>query len=93
VAWFVGVSSIALLLAALILYLIDRSQIVLPQSVGVWSVFTGIDIAVNIPVPLLGILIASRRPRNPNLLGRAGQPQAGEPIPPFLPVAESLQLQ
>jgi len=28
-------------------------------------VFTGIDIAVNIPVPLLGILIASRRPRNP----------------------------
>lgn len=65
VAWFVGVSSIALLLAALILYLIDRSQIVLPQSVGVWSVFTGIDIAVNIPVPLLGILIASRRPRNP----------------------------
>jgi signal transduction histidine kinase len=65
VAWFVGVSSIALLLAALILYLIDRSRIVLPQSVGVWSVFTGIDIAVNIPVPLLGILIASRRPRNP----------------------------
>jgi signal transduction histidine kinase len=65
VAWFVGVASIALLLAALILYLIDRLQIVLPQSVGVWSVFTGIDIAVNIPVPLLGILIASRRPRNP----------------------------
>ena len=65
VAWSFGVCSIALLLAALILYLIDRSQIALPQSVGVWSVFTGIDIAVNIPVPLLGILIASRRPRNP----------------------------
>ena len=65
VAWSVGVSSIALLLAALILYLIDRSQIALPESVGLWGVFTGIDIAVNIPVPLLGILIASRRPRNP----------------------------
>jgi signal transduction histidine kinase len=60
-----GVSSIALLLAALILYLIDRSQIALTESVGLWGVFTGIDIAVNIPVPLLGILIASRRPRNP----------------------------
>jgi hypothetical protein len=65
VAWFVGVASIALLLAALILYLIDRSQIVLPRSVGVWSVYKGIDIPLNIPVPLLGILIASRRPRNP----------------------------
>ncbi len=65
VAWFVGVLSIALLLAALILYLMDRSQIALPESVGLWGVFTGIDIAVNIPVPLLGILIASRRPRNP----------------------------
>jgi signal transduction histidine kinase len=65
VAWSVGVSSIAFLLAALILYLIDRSQIALPESVGLWGVFTGIDIAVNIPVPLLGILIASRRPRNP----------------------------
>jgi signal transduction histidine kinase len=65
VAWSVGISSIALLLAALILYLIDRSQIALTESVGLWGVFTGIDIAVNIPVPLLGILIASRRPRNP----------------------------
>jgi signal transduction histidine kinase len=65
VAWSMGVSSIALLLAALILYLIDRSQIALTESVGLWGVFTGIDIAVNIPVPLLGILIASRRPRNP----------------------------
>jgi signal transduction histidine kinase len=65
VAWSVGVLSIALMLAALILYLIDRSQIALTESVGLWGVFTGIDIAVNIPVPLLGILIASRRPRNP----------------------------
>jgi signal transduction histidine kinase len=65
VAWSVGVCSIALLLAALILYLIDRSQIALTESVGLWGVFTGIDIALNIPVPLLGILIASRRPRNP----------------------------
>lgn len=65
VAWSMGASSIALLLAALILYLIDRSQIALTESVGLWGVFTGIDIAVNIPVPLLGVLIASRQPRNP----------------------------
>ena len=64
VAWFVGVLSIALLVAALILFLVDRSRIELPESVGVWSLLTGFEIAVSIPVPVLGALIASRQPRN-----------------------------
>jgi signal transduction histidine kinase len=64
VAWFVGVVSIALLVAALILLLVDRSRIELPESVGVWSLLTGFEIAVSIPVPVLGALIASRQPRN-----------------------------
>ena len=64
VAWSVGILSIALLVAALILFLIDRSRIRLPESVGVWSQLTGFEIAVSIPVPVLGALIASRHPRN-----------------------------
>ncbi|HEY3213526.1 MAG TPA: sensor histidine kinase [Actinomycetota bacterium] len=64
VAWSVGVLSIALLVAALILFLVDRSRVRLPEDVGTWSLLTGFDIAVSIPVPILGALIASRRPRN-----------------------------
>jgi hypothetical protein len=64
VAWSVGVLSIALLVAALILFLVDRSRVRLPEDVGTWSLLTGLDIAVSIPVPILGALIASRRPRN-----------------------------
>jgi signal transduction histidine kinase len=64
VAWAVGVLSIALLVAALILSVVDRSRIDLPESVGAWSLLTGVEIAVSIPVPILGALIASRHPRN-----------------------------
>jgi signal transduction histidine kinase len=64
VAWSVGVLSIALFVAALILFLVDRSRVRLPEDVGTWSLLTGLDIAVSIPVPILGALIASRRPRN-----------------------------
>ena len=64
VAWSIGVLSIVLLLAALIVFLIDRSRVRLPEGVGSWNLLTGFDIAVSIPVPVLGALIASRRPRN-----------------------------
>jgi hypothetical protein len=64
VAWSVGILSIALLVAALILFLVDRSRIRLPSSVGVWSLLTAFEIALSIPVPVLGALIASRHPRN-----------------------------
>jgi len=64
VAWSIGVLSIVLLLAALILFLIDRSRVRLPEGVGSWNLLTGFDIAVSIPVPVLGALIASRRPKN-----------------------------
>jgi len=64
VAWSVGIVSIALMVAALVLFLIDRAQGTLPESVGPWTLLGAIDIAVNIPVPILGVLIASRRPEN-----------------------------
>jgi signal transduction histidine kinase len=64
VAWSIGVLSIVLLIAALIVFLIDRSRVRLPEAVGSWNLLTGFDIAVSIPVPVLGALIASRRPRN-----------------------------
>ena len=63
-AWSVGIVSIALMVAALVLFLIDRAQGTLPESVGPWTLLGAIDIAVNIPVPILGVLIASRRPEN-----------------------------
>ena len=64
VAWSIGIVSIALMVAALVLFLIDRAQGTLPESVGPWTLLGAIDIAVNIPVPILGVLIASRRPEN-----------------------------
>ena len=64
VAWSVGILSITLLVAALILFLIDRSRTQLPESVGSWSLLTGFDIAASIPFPILGALMASRGPRN-----------------------------
>jgi signal transduction histidine kinase len=63
-AWSVGIVSIALMVASLVLFLIDRAQGTLPESVGPWTLLGAIDIAVNIPVPILGVLIASRRPEN-----------------------------
>jgi signal transduction histidine kinase len=64
VAWTVGIFSIALLVGALVLILVVRNEIALPESVGAWSLLAVFDIAVNIPVPILGILIAARRPKN-----------------------------
>jgi signal transduction histidine kinase len=65
VAWSAGILSIALFVAALILFLIDRNSVVLPESVGAWSVQQGLELALSIPVPILGIMIAARQPRNP----------------------------
>ena len=65
VAWLLGIVSMALLAGALGLFLIDRGRITLPESVGGWSLLRGFDIAANIGVPILGVLIAARRPENP----------------------------
>jgi signal transduction histidine kinase len=62
-AWSVGVASIVLLVATLVLMFIDRASD-LPDDVAVWSVSDVLDVVVSIGVPILGIVIVNKRPRN-----------------------------
>jgi signal transduction histidine kinase len=64
VAWSVGLASIALMLAGLAFRFIDRSA-TLPRVSDAWSVGGVFDVVVNVSVPILGIVIASRRRENP----------------------------
>src|SRR5262245_17241666 len=65
-AWSIGSITIALQVAALAFLYADRHA-VLPNDFSRWSVTDALDIAVNIAVPVLGILLASRR--RDNLIG------------------------
>jgi signal transduction histidine kinase len=62
-AWSVGIVSIVLLVATLVLWFIDRESD-LPSNVGIWSAADVADVFVNIGVPILGIVIVNKRPRN-----------------------------
>jgi len=62
-AWFVGIVSIVLLVATLVLLFVDRESD-LPNNVGIWSAADVADVLVNIGVPILGIVIVNKRPRN-----------------------------
>jgi signal transduction histidine kinase len=61
--WSVGVASIVLLVATLVLMFVDRASD-LPDDVAVWSVSDVLDVVVSIGVPILGIVIVNKRPRN-----------------------------
>jgi signal transduction histidine kinase len=62
-AWSVGIVSIVLLVATLVLMFVDRASD-LPGNVGIWSAADVADVFVNIGVPILGIVIVNKRPRN-----------------------------
>jgi signal transduction histidine kinase len=62
VAWTIGVMSLALLAATLILMLLDRG-IDLPQG-GSWGPDDFFDVIVAVGVPVLGIVIVRKQPRN-----------------------------
>ena len=62
-AWSLGIVSIALLLAALVLMFVDRGSDV-PSNVAVWSVSDVLDVLVSLGVPALGIVIVNKRPKN-----------------------------
>jgi signal transduction histidine kinase len=62
-AWTIGLTSIGLLAATLVLIFIDRTA-TLPQSSDGWSFESAFDIIVNAGVPVLGLVIALRRPEN-----------------------------
>jgi signal transduction histidine kinase len=63
VASTIGLASIALMLGTLVLMYVDRS-VTLPLESDGWSFQNVFDIIVNAGVPVLGIVIASRRPEN-----------------------------
>ena len=63
IAWSVGVVSIALSLAALVLMASNRGTI-LPEAIARRDLSTALDVAVNALVPVIGIVLATRAPRN-----------------------------
>jgi signal transduction histidine kinase len=63
IAWWVGASSFALQAAALLYLYLDRHA-ALPNDFTRWSPNDALDIAVNMAVPVLGIVLATRRRDN-----------------------------
>jgi signal transduction histidine kinase len=68
VAWSVGASSIALMVGTLVLMFLNRRAVHLPQTTNgsseTWTFSNVLSNVVNISVPTMGILLASRRPAN-----------------------------
>jgi len=66
VAWSIGTFSIALMISALVLMFLDR-HIALPEGAAGarWNFSNVLNVAVNIAVPAIGLLLASRRQENP----------------------------
>ncbi len=62
-AWSIGVPSIALMVAGLVTMFVDRHAI-LPEVSDSWTFSSVLDVAVNIAVPIIGLVIASRRREN-----------------------------
>lgn len=65
-AWAVGIASIAMMVVSLVIIFIDRRS-TLPERSDSWNLTTVLDVSVNIAVPILGIVIASKR--RDNLIG------------------------
>jgi signal transduction histidine kinase len=64
-AWSVGGTSILLMAGSLVLMYVDRA-VTFPEDVGDrWSLPAVLDVTVNIGVPILGAVVASRQSRNP----------------------------
>ncbi len=63
-AWSIGGSSIVLMLGAAFFMVLDRNTN-LPADHQLWTVPDVLDLVTNLAVPLLGLVLATRRPRNP----------------------------
>ena len=64
VAWTIGLTSIALMVANLVLMYVDRN-VVLPEASDGWSLTNVFGLLVTVGVPVIGLVIAARRPENP----------------------------
>jgi signal transduction histidine kinase len=62
-AWSVGIGSIVLMVAALVLMFVDRESD-LPNDLATWSASDVLGVFVSLGVPVLGIVIVNKRPRN-----------------------------
>ena len=62
-AWTVGVASLVLMVATLVLFFVDR-EASLPNNVGAWTASNVFDVVVSLGVPVLGIVIVTKQPRN-----------------------------
>jgi signal transduction histidine kinase len=63
-AWSIGILSIALMVAGLLFMFVDRHTI-LPHVSDSWTFSSVFDVVVSIAVPVIGLVIASRRRENP----------------------------
>ncbi|HEY3023866.1 MAG TPA: hypothetical protein VGK11_09545, partial [Actinomycetota bacterium] len=63
-AWSIGILSIALMVAGLVIMFVDR-HVILPQVSDSWTFSSVLDVVVNIGVPAIGLVIASKRRENP----------------------------
>jgi signal transduction histidine kinase len=63
VAWAIGGLSLALMVATLVLMFADRG-VDLPDNVGSWGPNDVFDVIVTLGVPLLGIVIVGKQPKN-----------------------------
>ena len=63
-AWTIGLTSIGLMIASLVLMYVDRN-VALPEASDGWNVTNVFGLLVTVGVPVIGMVIAARRPENP----------------------------
>ena len=64
IVWTTGLVSVALLVGGLVLTYVDRDA-VLPPDLPSWDLGNVADQIANLGVPVIGMVLAARRPRNP----------------------------
>jgi signal transduction histidine kinase len=62
-AWAIGVMSLVLMVVTLVLFFVDR-EASLPSNVGAWTASNVFDLVVILGVPILGIVIVTKQPKN-----------------------------
>jgi signal transduction histidine kinase len=63
-AWAVGIASIAMMAGGLVLMFANRRAALLTGLSGQWTFSDVLNNAVNMVVPIIGVVLASRRPQN-----------------------------
>jgi signal transduction histidine kinase len=64
VAWSVGLTSVGLMVATLAIMFVDRNASI-PAGLRSWDAVDLLEFASNLAVPVMGVILATRRPQNP----------------------------